>query len=129
VEANVHETRRILGLLDDRREDPDDLFLRYHLHRLDELNSSLHDATSKHEVRIGTTMFDVTDWLMKSSFRVGAASIFRAVMPTSEADLEFFLVFTAAGTLGDRMNTLRTGHAARSGGCLSLSVSRSWIPD
>lgn len=90
VEASVHETRRMLGLLHDRKEGADDLFLRYHLHRLGELNKSLHDATSKQEVRIGATMFDVTDWLMKSSFRVGAGSIFRAVMPTSEADLEFF---------------------------------------
>lgn len=91
IDFSMYELRRMFHRVCENSYGPSDLFVSFFSRKIDQLDSLLVDATTKQEIRIDETMFQVTSELLYSSFIGRDEDIFRAIHYCSENEFFFGL--------------------------------------
>jgi len=89
VDAKMYEIRRMFHKVTENSFGPSDLFVSFFSRKIDQLDDLLVDATTKQEVRIDETMFQVTSELLYSAFDGRSGDIFRALHYCADNDFFF----------------------------------------
>ncbi len=79
TDSKIYEIRRMFHAVCENSFGSADLFVSFFSRKIDQLEALLIDATTKQEVRIDGTMFQVTSELLLSAFEGRAEDTFRAV--------------------------------------------------
>ncbi|MFC0242618.1 hypothetical protein [Rhodopseudomonas telluris] len=91
IDARMYEIRRMFHKVCENSFGQSDLFVRFFARKFDQLDSLLVDATTKQEIRIDETMFQVTSELLYSAFEGRPNDVFRALHYCSDNSFFFDL--------------------------------------